>query len=165
MDLLGLAVELGKGLVARCLQLVNAGGHLGASRLEPGDVGGQGLGALHHLELDVLERGLPACERLNLVLEGLHVLCRSLARVHPGLVAAAALAYELNVGVGLGDLALDVVQSRLGADPVTVQCGHLNLERAQLGKLGQGRLAVRDLVQSRVQRLQVEQTPLTARVG
>jgi hypothetical protein len=42
---------------------------------------------------------------------------------------------------------------------------HLSVEDAQLGKLRQGRLAVRDLVQSRVQRLQIQQTPLTARVG
>ena len=150
---------------AHCLQLDNADGHLGTTRLEPADVGGQTLGALHHLQLDVLERGLPAGERVNLVLESLHVLRRSLTRVHPSLVASAALAHELNVGVRLGDLTLDVVESRLGADQVIVQYGHLISEHTQLGQRGQGRLAVRDLVQSRVQRLQIKQTPLTARVG
>jgi hypothetical protein len=39
------------------------------------------------------------------------------------------------------------------------------VQNPQLGKLGQGRLAMRDLVQPRVQCLQVKQSPLTARVG
>jgi len=99
------------------------------------------------------------------MLEGLHVLCGSLTSVHPGLVTNRAFAHELHVGVGLGDLALDVLQSRPGPDQVIVDRGELSVENAQLGKLGQGRLAVRDLVQSRVQRLQVQQAPLTARVG
>jgi hypothetical protein len=133
--------------------------------LEPADVGAQPLGALHHLELDVLEGGLPARERVNLVLESLQVLGGSLACVHPLLVANAAFADELDVGVGLDDLALDVAQRGLRADQVVAAGGELGVEGLQLGKLRQGRLAVGDLVQARVQRLEVQQPPLTARVG
>jgi hypothetical protein len=99
------------------------------------------------------------------VLKGLHVLGGPLAGIHPGLVAHAALTDQLYVGVGLGDLTLDVVQGRPGADQVIAASGDLGVKIAQLGKLGQGRLAMRDLVQSRIQRLQIKQTPLTARVG
>jgi len=97
--------------------------------------------------------------------EGLHVLCGSLTGLHPGLVADTAFAHELYVGVGLGNLALDITQGRAGPDQVVVQNGGLSVEHTQLGKLGQGRLAMRDLVQSRIHRLQIQQTPLTARVG
>ena len=99
------------------------------------------------------------------MLEGLHVLCGSLTGVHPGLVANTTFSHELNVRVSLSYLALDVVQGGLGPDQIIVHSVHLSVEDAQLGKLRQGRLTVRDLVQSRVQRLQIQQTPLTARVG
>ena len=99
------------------------------------------------------------------MLESLQVLGRPLAGVHPLLVADAAFADELDVGVGLEDLALDVIQRGLRTDQVVAAGGELGVESLQLGKLGQGRLAVRDLVQARVQRLQIKQTPLTARVG
>jgi len=99
------------------------------------------------------------------VLEGLHVLGGSLTGLHACLVAGAAFAHELDVGVGLGDLALDVTDGGLGADQVVVQDRGLGVEVAQLSELGQVGLAVCDLVQARIQRLQVQQTPLTARVG
>ena len=54
------------------------------------------------------------------MLESLHVLCGPLTGVHPGLVANAAFADELYVGVGLGYLALDVGQGRLGPDQIIV---------------------------------------------
>jgi len=57
------------------------------------------------------------------------------------------------------------VQRRPGTDEVVVQRGGLSIERAQLGKLGQGRFTVRNLVQPRVERLKIEQAPLAARVG
>jgi hypothetical protein len=99
------------------------------------------------------------------MLEGLHVLGGPLAGLHACLVACAAFADELNICIGLDDLALDVTQSCLGTDQVVVQDGRLCVEPAQLGKLGQVCLAVGNLVQARVQRLQIQQTPLTARVG
>jgi hypothetical protein len=98
-------------------------------------------------------------------MEGLHVLGGPLAGLHPCLVPCAALPHQLYVRVGFDDLALDVVQRRPGTDQVIVQRGGLGIQRAQLGKLGQGRLAVRDLVQPRVERLQIQQAPLAARVG
>jgi len=164
-DLLDLGIKLSKVLLANRLQPVRPNGHLGAGGLESADVVGQSLGALHHLELYVLEHGLPTGKGVNLMLEGLHVLCGSLTGVHPGLVANATFSHELNVRVNLSYLALDVVQGGLGPDQIIVHSVHLSVEDAQLGKLRQGRLAVRDLVQSRVQRLQIQQTPLTARVG
>jgi hypothetical protein len=99
------------------------------------------------------------------VLQGLHVLRGSLTCVHPSLVACGAFAHKLYVGVGLGDLALDILQGRSGPDQIIVQDGQLSVKNAQLGKLGQGCLAVCDLAQARVQRLEIQQTPLTARVG
>jgi hypothetical protein len=99
------------------------------------------------------------------MLEGLHVLGCSLAGVHPSLIANGALTHELDVGVSLGYLPLNVLQGRPGPDEVVVHSGDLSVEDAQLGKLRQGRFAMRDLVQSRIQRLQIQQTPLTARIG
>ena len=99
------------------------------------------------------------------MLEGQQVLGRSLPGVHPRLVATGAFAHELDVGVGLGDLTLNVLQSRPGPHQVIVHGGDLSLEGTQLGELGQGRLAVGNLVQSGVKRLQIQQTPLTTRIG
>src|SRR5665647_2129614 len=99
------------------------------------------------------------------MLEGLHVLGGPLAGFHACLVACAAFADKLNVGVRLDDLTLNVTQGRLRPDQVVVQTGALSAEREQLTKLGQVCLAVCDLVQARVQRLQIQQTPLTACVG
>jgi L-amino acid N-acyltransferase YncA len=90
------------------------------------------------------------------MLEGLHVLRCSLTCIHPSLVANTALTDELHVGVGLGYLSLDILQSRSCANQIIVHSGYLRVEDAQLGNLGQGRLAVRDLVQSRIQCLQIQ---------
>ena len=60
---------------------------------------------------------------------------------------------------------LDVLQCRSCPDEVVIHSGDLGVENAQLAKLRQGRLAMCNLVQSRVQRLQIQQTPLTARIG
>jgi len=98
-------------------------------------------------------------------MKSLHVLGGSLSRVHASLVPGAALAHELHVGFGLDNLALNIIQRGLGADQVVVQQGRLGLETAQLRKLGKRRLAVIDLVQARVEGLQIQQPPLTARVG
>jgi hypothetical protein len=87
------------------------------------------------------------------MLERLHVFGSSLTCVHPGLVANGALAHKLYVGVGLGDLALDILKSRPGPHQVIVHGGYLSIKNPQLGNLGQRRPAVGDLVQSRVQRL------------
>ena len=120
-NLLNLGIELRKDLVPHGLQLIDPNGQLGTGSLQPGDVGGQTLGALHDLELDVLEVGLASGQRLDLMMEGLHVLGAPLTGVHPRLVAAAALAHQLHVGLRLDDLALDVAQGRSGTDQSIVQ--------------------------------------------
>ena len=98
-------------------------------------------------------------------MQGLHVLGGPLASLHTGLVPGASFAHQLYVGLGLSDLALDIIQCRPGTDQVVVKGRGLGLESAQLDKLGQGRPAVCDLVQTRVERLQVEQAPLATRIG
>jgi hypothetical protein len=99
------------------------------------------------------------------MMQGLHVFGGPLTSLHSRLVPGAAFAHELDVGLGLRNLALDVIEGSPGADQVVVQCRGLGVESAQLDKLGQRRLAVCDLVQTRVERLKVQQAPLTARVG
>ena len=164
-ELLNLGVHLRKSLVAQRLQDLNPLGQLRAGNLQPGDIRGKTLGPLHHLKLDVLEIRLTVRERLDLMMQGLHVLGGPLTGLHARLVAGAAFAHKLNVGLGLGNLALDVIEGSPGADQVVVQCRGLGIESAQLDKLWQSRLVVLDLVQTRVERLKVQQAPLTARVG
>ena len=123
------------------------------------------LGALHHLELDVLELGLPTDQRGELVLDRLEVLGGAGAGVEAGLVASRAVADQLHVGLGLGDLALDVAQLGPGPHQQRVEALGLGLEVGQPGVLGQVLAGVLDLVETGVYRLQVEQSPLTGRVG
>ncbi|GAA1236949.1 hypothetical protein GCM10009657_10780 [Oryzihumus leptocrescens] len=99
------------------------------------------------------------------MLEGLQVLGRALPGVQPGLVTGGAVTHELHVGLGLGHLTLHVAVRGAGPDELAVQGAGLHLQRGQLLQLRERGLAVRDLVEARVQRLQVEQSPLTAGVG
>jgi hypothetical protein len=129
-------------------------------RLQARHLGAGSLGALHDLDLDVLELRLPAAEGLELVLEGLQVLGGAGAGVEARAVARRALTDELHVGLGLGDLALDVAERGAGADELGVEgCGAL-LELGEAGPLRQVPGGVGDLVESRVDRLEIEQPPL-----
>ena len=99
-----------------------------ALRLELGDRRLGVLGALHDLELDVLELGLPPDQRGQLVLDGLQVLGGAGAGVEPGLVAGRPVADQLHVGLGLGDLALDVAELGPGPHQQGVESLGLGLE-------------------------------------
>lgn len=133
--------------------------------LQGGDVLAQGLGPLHHLELDVLELGLPSSERGELVLERLEVLGRPGAGLEPGAVAGGAVPHQLHVGLGLVHLTLHVGQRRPRVDQLGVDRARLVLQRSDLAVLRQVRGRVRDLVEPGVDGLQVEQRELAGRVG
>src|SRR6476469_4294629 len=164
-DLLSLCVELRDGGVALSLEVRDARDQLGPPRLQLGDARGQRLGPLHDLELDLLELGLAPGEGRQLVLEGLEVLGAALARVEPRLVAGGTVPDELDVLVRLRQLTLDVTGRRAGVDDVRLERSELTPSRLDGRRLGQGGLGVRDLVQTRVDGLQVEQAPLAGRVG
>src|SRR6478735_6144780 len=155
----------GGDLLSLCLELRDARDQLGPPRLQLGDARGQRLGPLHDLELDLLELGLAPGEGRQLVLEGLEVLGAALARVEPRLVAGGTVPDELDVLVRLRQLTLDVTGRRAGVDDVRLERSELTPSRLDGRRLGQGGLGVRDLVQTRVDGLQVEQAPLAGRVG
>jgi hypothetical protein len=94
------------------------------------------------------------------VLERLEVLGRTGAGVEARAVAGRALTDQLHVGLGLGDLALDVAERGARADEIGVEDGGALLELGEVGTLRQVPGGVGDLVESRVDRLQVEQPPL-----
>jgi hypothetical protein len=123
------------------------------------------LGALHDLELDVLELGLPPSQRGELVLEGLEVLGGPGPGVEPGSVPGGAVANQLDVGLGLLDLALDVGERGPRVDQLGVEGARLVLQRDDLAMRGQVRRRVLDLVEAGVDGLEVEQRELTGRVG
>jgi hypothetical protein len=125
----------------------------------------ESLGAFHHLQLDVLELGLPAGQRGQLVLDGLQVLGRAGAGVEPGTVTGGAVPDQLDVGLGLLDLALDVGERGPGVDQLGVEGASLVLQRGDLTVGGQVGRRVRDLVEAGVDGLEVEQRELTGRVG
>ena len=124
------------------------------------------LGALHHLELDVLQLGLPAGQRRQLVLERLEVLggagARSRAapgRGRRGRGRAARRPRPWRPRAGC---------RRARSGPAPARCPAPSACRLELGEPGALRQAlarVRDLVETGVDRLQVEQSPLTGRVG
>ena len=140
-------------------------GQLAAAALELGDVALGGLGALHDLELDVLELALPPGQRGELVLDGLEVLGRAGAGVEPGLVAGRPVTHELHVGLGLGDLALHVTELGARAHQLVVDEAGLALEVGELGELGQVGARVDDLVEPGVDGLEVEQPQLAGGLG
>ena len=152
-------------LVARRHELGEPVGDLAAATLELGDVGLHGLGALHHLELDLLEVCLAPGQGLELVLDGGEVLGRADAGVEALLVARGAVTHLLDVPVGLDDLSLDVAELRARAHELVVEQGGLALEVRDLGELREGPAGVLDLRQARVEGLEVEQLGLLARFG
>ncbi|HEU5000081.1 MAG TPA: hypothetical protein VFT68_14160 [Lapillicoccus sp.] len=123
------------------------------------------LGALHDLELDVLELGLATGQRGQLVLDRLEVLGGAGAGVEPGPVAGGAVADQLDVGLRLLDLPLDVGEGGPGVDQLGVEGARLVLQRPDLPVSGQVRGRVLDLVEPGVDGLEVEQRELTGRVG
>ena len=133
--------------------------------LQDGHVLAERLSAFHDLELDVLQLGLSAGQRGQLVLQGLEVLGRTGPGLEPGPVAGGPVANELNVGLRLLDLPLHVGESGTRVDELGVESAGLVLQRRDLAVLGQVRRCVLDLVEARVDRLEVEQRKLTGRVG
>ena len=89
----------------------------------------------------------------------------ALAGVEPGLVPSGPLTHLLDVGLGLGELALGVAGHGLRPHEVVAHGADLLLELGELGVLGQRALAVRDLLHPGVDALHVEQAPLVGRRG
>ena len=129
------------------------------------DVLAKGLGPLHDLELDVFQLGLAARQRGQLVLQRLEILGGAGSGVEAGAVAGGAVADQLDVGLGLLDLTLDVGQGGARVDQLGVERPRLVLQRRDLAVLGQVRRRVGDLVEPHVDGLEVEQCELTGRVG
>ena len=99
------------------------------------------------------------------MLECSEVLRAALTGVEPGLVACCTVADQLDVLLRLGQLALDVADGGAGIDELGVDRGQLAPGRGDRGDLGQVRPGMGDLVEPRVDGLQVEQTPLAGRIG
>lgn len=99
------------------------------------------------------------------MLDRLQVLGRARPGVEPRLVTGCPVADQLHVSLGLVDLALHVGQGRARVDELRVQGPGLVLEGQDLLVLGQRGGCVPDLVQPRVDRLQVKQGELTGEVG
>ena len=102
---------------------------------------------------------------VELVLDRLEVLGGAGAGVEPGLVAGGPVAHELHVGLGLGDLALHVAELGARAHELVVDEAGLALEVGDLRELGQVAARVGDLVESRVDGLEVEQPQLAGGLG
>lgn len=164
-DLLGLRLEAGEDRGVFLLETREPVCDLGARGLELRHPLRQGLGALHHLDLDVLELGLAPGEGDELVLGGGEVLRAALTGVEPGLVTSGAVPDELDVLLRLGQLALDVADGGAGVDELGVDRRQLAPGRGDRCDLRQLRPGMGDLVEPRVDRLQVEQTPLSGRIG
>ena len=161
----GLGVELGQAGVPPLLETGDPLPQLAATAVQLADVGLGGLGPLHDLELDLLELTLTPRERLELVLQGLQVLGGAGAGVEAGAVARGPVAHELDVGLGLGDLALDVAELGAGPDQLVVDEAGLVVEVGELDQLRQVAARVGDLGQPGVDGLQVEQAELTLGSG
>ena len=99
------------------------------------------------------------------MLDGLEVLRAPGAGVETGPVAGGPVADQLHVGLGLVDLPLHVGQGGTRVDQLGVERPGLVLERRDLAVLRQVRRRVRDLVEARVDGLEVQQRELSDRVG
>jgi len=85
--------------------------------------------------------------------------------VHPGLVADPALAYRLQIGLGLGLGQFEVGDPGLGRDQIRLGGAALGGQPGQLGELGKIRPAVLQLGDRGVDGLQIEQPELGRVVG
>ena len=100
------------------------------------------------------------------MLQALQLLGRGhLPGVHPLLVALGPDPHLVDVALGLAQLAAEVARLGLGADDLVAQRGDPRLELGQRGVLGQSRPAVRELVDARVESLDVEQALLVGGGG
>lgn len=99
------------------------------------------------------------------MLERSEVLRAALTGVEPALVTSGAVTDELDVLLRLGQLTLDVAYGGAGVDELGVDRGQLAPRGGDGGDLGQVRPGMGDLVEPRVDGLQVEQTPLAGRIG
>ena len=115
------------------------------------------LELFHDLELDVLERRLPPGQRGDLALQLLELPRRGyLAGVEPVLVAVLSLAHLVDIGVGPLLLLLQVRHLGLGRDLGIAQPAVLGGQGIQFGDLRQRTAPVCELVEFRVQRLELE---------
>ena len=167
-DPLAVAVGVGPRRVALGLGGLELGAQLVALGREHAERAPRVLELLHHLELGVLEVALPARERPDLVLQVLQVLRRR----RPGPRASSswsrggAHAHLLDVGLGLGLRALEVVDLGLGGDDRgrAARRGGPRARRS-VASCGQAAAPVLDLVEAGVERLQVEQAELDGGLG
>jgi hypothetical protein len=129
---------------------------LGLSRLEP----------LHHGELLVLEVADPAMERLDLVLHRLELLgITDQSAVDALLVAGTPGLDLLDVRVGLPLFAGQVLDLGLGAAVAGAHVGAPLGQGGQRGLLGERLESMLELIQARVDELQIEQLQLGERVS
>ncbi len=99
------------------------------------------------------------------MLDRLEVLGGAGAGVEPGLVAGGPVAHQLDVGLGLGHLALHVTELGARSHQLVVDEPGLALEVGELRELRQVGARVGDLVESRVDGLEVEQPQLAGGLG
>jgi hypothetical protein len=130
-----------------------------------GLLGHQLLAALHHLQQRILQRSLPALQRLEFVLELGELFGIHRSRVHQRAVAVFSLAHPVDLGLEAGCLSVEVVDGDL-------QHGHpvgggtlLGLKLIEALLLGQSLGAVRDPAQIGVQLGQFQQQTLLRAIG
>lgn len=99
------------------------------------------------------------------MLQGLQVLGGAGASIEPGLVPGRPIPDELDVGLGLGDLALHVTQGGLRAEVLVGQQPGLTFEVGEFGVRRQVRPGMGDLAEPGIDGLDVEQASLARGVG
>lgn len=160
-----LALDLGERLVPLGRQVADLLLRFRTALLGALQVALEALGALHDLQLDLLELVLSPGERLQLVLHALEVFRAPLTGVEPLLRTRRAVPDELDVLVGLGDLALDVGKGRTRQDDLLFERRGTGGGLVELLQDRQRALPVSELVEASVELLQIEQSPLEGQVS
>ena len=107
---------------------------------------------------------MAAGQRNELALQGLQILGGPGARVETSLIAGGPRTHELDIGLGLVDLALHVRQRRPGQGELAIE-GDLGM--VQAGQSGQGRqvsAGMGQLVEPGVEQLDLDQPGLLVRL-
>ena len=99
------------------------------------------------------------------MLEALQLPGGARTGVQPAPVPVGALADLVDVALQAGDVAVQVVDGDPGPGQLVLGRADGRLQRADLGVLGQGTAAVRELAQRGVDRLEVQQAALGVGVG
>jgi hypothetical protein len=124
------------------------------------------LAAFHDLEHHILEFGLPAGKRADLVLETLELPRRADLTAIEALAVACRTGSDLiHVRLAFRLLSGDVALIRLGGDDQVTQFGEASGGRGDLLMLGQPAALAVELVEARVVRLQDEQALLVGSRG